>query len=893
MMPKQTKTSLYVCANPRCPSRHKSFQNYRAFAQHINKSVSCTRFLCNISGEKHPKKQNNAIINKFSTQTELPICDETITNFDDDNTIMHIKGADEQENVVSENILFTIDHKFTIMLLKILDDINAPDYAFEQIFKWAQQAYAETFNFIPTAGFSRQNNITFFRKMFLNHDALLPQIKSVMLPHGASSEVVTFDFVPQLLSLLQNQTLMTPENLAIDFLDPLKPYKSPTKCLDEALSGTVYQSAYKKYVIDSSKDFFVPIIQWIDRTQTTGNDRYSLKPYMFSPAIFKEKCRRQIKFWGYHGFLPKRKDTMAINQKRRMGDNIRNYHAELSVVLNSFSTSTVRLQNVWLPIGPSGSMQVNIICCILYIIQDMQEGDMLCGRFGPHIERIQRQCRACDINFGELSNPNVNCQWLYAKPMHAIAVSGDTKLQQRWSQHQLYNAFINMPFADPKRGIFGATPVDTMHCFRKGLIETFSVIIIDNLTISQKARLDTLVMNFHKRHNQTVKSSYPIMNFSRGVTGLSKLSASERVGIIFLLVMLANLDEGEAVFKAAFEQDGVRTVRHVIEILEALLTFDAWLNQDQYWKLKCHSNAMHNAQESIRMLLKLCVKRFPDHKWEVPKFHEMLHVVEDMHRFGASKNFSAQRPESLLITAAKRPGKRAPKCQNGALYDFKSAQRVVDSIHINKCFELIMTSSDNLFDNINKIVENNEIINGTGKATFGQVSKNEKHMINVSWRTKSNQEHMQLPGELLHFIHDRFGDQVIICTEFRRDKYVFRCHPNFYSNSPRFDWLRIQFDSGIFPCRLCSVVLLFSSTNNDPEYFLIVQSTTAQSSPKYGHGSVLFNEWLWSHDYFIVPPESIHSPCFVISSTDDSNRILEALPYEDWALQFTNMEQGY
>jgi len=39
----------------------------------------------------------------------------------------------------------------------------------------------------------------------------------------------------------------------------------------------------------------------------------------------------------------------------------------------------------------------------------------------------------------------------------------------------------------------------------------------------------------------------------------------------------------------------------------------------------------------------------------------MLHVVDDMEHFGASKNFSAQRPESLLIHAAKRPGGRTQK----------------------------------------------------------------------------------------------------------------------------------------------------------------------------------------------------------------------------------------
>ena len=70
---------------------------------------------------------------------------------------------------------------------------------------------------------------------------------------------------------------------------------------------------------------------------------------MFTPAIFSESFRRTIQAWGYHGFLPKPKTSSAQNQTFKLGDNIRNYHAQLQVVLSSFRTSALRLQNVRLP----------------------------------------------------------------------------------------------------------------------------------------------------------------------------------------------------------------------------------------------------------------------------------------------------------------------------------------------------------------------------------------------------------------------------------------------------------------------------------------------------------------------------------------------------------------
>jgi hypothetical protein len=62
-----------------------------------------------------------------------------------------------------------------------------------------------------------------------------------------------------------------------------------------------------------------------------------------------------------------------------MSDAIQNYHKELNGVLESFRKFSPQLRGVYLPICPKGEMCFNIVTCVLFIIQDMQEGDMLCG----------------------------------------------------------------------------------------------------------------------------------------------------------------------------------------------------------------------------------------------------------------------------------------------------------------------------------------------------------------------------------------------------------------------------------------------------------------------------------------------------------------------------------
>jgi hypothetical protein len=346
---------------------------------------------------------------------------------------------------------------------------------------------------------------------------------------------------------------MIQDNLVLDIQNPLQQYTSPDGNIGGALSGLVYREAYSKYVKHPERELFFPIIQWINCTSMTGNDRFSLKPYMFSPAKFTEKFRRSIEAWGYHGFLPKSRASSAHNQIQPQGDNHCKWHAQLKVVLHTFTTANDRLKNVILPIGTTGQMILDVKTCILFIIQDMQEGDMLCGRFGTHTLKVQRQCRVCNVNYDDLDKLTDPCCYVYAGPMVRIASCLNDVLRQRWSQHALDNAYNHVPLADPIRGIFGATPVETMHAFRKGVIEVVTFLVLNNIPKRQKAALDRLAVRFHKSHCQSYCKAYPATDFSNGITNLTKISAAERLGLVFLFVILAQYNEGWVILDTALQ----------------------------------------------------------------------------------------------------------------------------------------------------------------------------------------------------------------------------------------------------------------------------------------------------------------------------------------------------
>ena len=160
---------------------------------------------------------------------------------------------------------------------------------------------------------------------------------------------------------------------------------------------------------------------------------------------------------------------------------------------------------------------------LLFIIQDMQEGDMLCGRYGTHTSKVQRKCWACNVNYDDLDKLTDPCCYVYAGPTAQNALCTNYTLRQRWSQHALDNAFNHVPLADPIRGIFGATPVETMHAFRKGVIQVVTFLVLDNVPKKQKAALEQLAVRFHKSHRQSYRKAYPATDFSNGITNLTKI----------------------------------------------------------------------------------------------------------------------------------------------------------------------------------------------------------------------------------------------------------------------------------------------------------------------------------------------------------------------------------
>ena len=177
----------------------------------------------------------------------------------------------------------------------------------------------------------------------------LPKAVSVELNNTTKLDVVHFDFVSQLLCILQNKNMITKENLLIDIQNPSQMYNPTDGVLREALSGTAYHEIYNKAHANHNGTLpllVIPICLWGDTTHIDSAGRFKLEPWSFSPLIFNEVARRNHKFWGMLGYVKNLKTTSAQKKLYKKGDTIRMYHKQLISILVSLQSCDDRLKNI-------------------------------------------------------------------------------------------------------------------------------------------------------------------------------------------------------------------------------------------------------------------------------------------------------------------------------------------------------------------------------------------------------------------------------------------------------------------------------------------------------------------------------------------------------------------
>ena len=319
-------------------------------------------------------------------------------------------------------------------------------------------------------------------------------------------------------------------------------------------------------------------------------------------------------------------------------------------------------------------------------------------------------------------------------------------------QGNFWLAFFDVDFGGWPGGIFTAgCPIEALHALDNGIfkhcLEESKKSILGP---TGSANLDEVVKQWiydypRQRLFTGHRDVFPRLYFQDGISNLSDTTADTKVGQMFALVLATLTTEGNRVYREARKSSEETTV-DTIYAFEMLLSYWSWLKRDTYWKRESKSDLL-TAQWAISTLLENLQNSFPrtsGSEWNIPKFHEQLHVAYNIYLFGAHSNVHSGPHEHNHVENSKKPFKHTQKVKTKT--DFQLANRLVDRYVIDAAFKKVSKKPISNLSNVSSEYHDGVGRNGgkyivTWKREF--VGRRNRKMIycttrSFKWLTKSD-----------------------------------------------------------------------------------------------------------------------------------------------------------
>ena len=134
-------------------------------------------------------------------------------------------------------------------------------------------------------------------------------------------------------------------------------------------------------------------------------------------------------------------------------------------------------------------------------------------------------------------------------------------------------------------------------------------------------------------------------------------------------------------------------------------------------------------------------------------------------------------------------------------------------------------------------------------------------------------------------------------TEYKRDMYCFRVHPNYHNTGRWQDWVPIQFKGyeEPHPCRIEAIIPGMLNRNHLvlDDYKMVYLVVTCCTEIKQACSSVLFDIWKYNESaYHLVEATTIVAPCYVVKDTtkEEQKCALVTLDVMHWSNEFVELD---
>ena len=840
----RSKASLvfnnHQCPNPQCSALFKSqnglsnhYQWY-SICFEISKTTSLALQQDNGYDQPYVDSDNDASATSIQDDYSIDANNNNLTvaaNHLNPDTALLLEGKKRPP------IHRTPDEYFPTKLLKILDDINAPHYAYKSICEWGKEAYNSNYNFDPERT-TRKAQIK-----HLEHKHKLSYCRPYTVPvtfpqDGLQIRMTKFDFISELFSLL-NDTRLTGnmDKLDVNSDNPFTQYKPPDGHLGTFNSGAWYQNAWK-YHCKRPHHWMCPLIFGCDETLVGSHlGRASVTPLVFTLSIFSEEIRNTSRAWRPLGYVyDMHQHGKAMNNenpnkicKMKPEEKCSRYHTILKIILQDLVHIQQEggIKGVAVTLGNVQKQNITIKVPVGMILGDMQGGDKHCASIVGYSSNMARLCRACNVSGEESGDPLIQCKRMSMKKIKQYVINDDKAILKSISQNNVYCAWFDVDFGGCERGIFSAAmPIEALHAIEGGICkDVLNILFTNDLKDARCGGLDNIakaMCSWEKQYYLTSGSvkSMPRLLFKDGITSLKQLASVHVVGIMLAIVVLALTDDGKAFFEASFlaeygnkssncrsmdKRGAIKRLNDMKYVFSMILSYWSWLKKDSYWQCG-DTKACKQAENAIRVMLQELIKLWPRNEgngWFKPKIHEQLHVPHDINRNGSPRN-SYGGPLEHNHLDVKDQSKRTQMHRN--TLDYQIGTRHAESYIINHCSERMQPESedeDEQKQSADTSFSGKSIRSSHGILTLTRGGRGTMNYV-FEW-SNTTPISKNFPSEVLKFIANSFYSEfhnqtychdtmnLKLFTDYRRDGIIFRAHPNYKKNGSWNDWAMFRY----------------------------------------------------------------------------------------------------
>ena len=849
--------------------------------------------------------------------SEIVVQDET-------NTIPVLSTTGIRFSSADPGIPFSVGDVMKSRLLSLLLGTRSPLYMYDQIMSFCSTAQEAGFIF-ESCPPRRTTVLKEFQNRF-NMNDLTPQVKQAILHDGKLIDVVCFDFMAQVKNLLTNDTLMSPQNVSFDFVNPCKA-PQPTSVRSEFHTGTWWIDAHE-YLCSQPNDFLVPLMFFIDKTHTVEKGKYTMEPVLMSLGIFTTNVRNKVNAWRPIGLIPKlTSSSLSEIQSLTPDQKESDYHAVLGVILEG--VKNVQQAGGFKHIFNFGGNQftLNVKVPVGLILGDAEGLDGQCGRKKTYL-KTARMCRECDCPFDQTDNPSHECSPVGQIDYEELLIRGIKDLLDNVSQRFIYPFWYQLCFGGDPLGVNGHVPPEKLHSIQEGimdhLMELYSYMIGRPKTVkgnSNRKLFDQLFNKISKLFLHQSDRDLPRCSFNFGFHGCkTKITANERIGVMLIACVVMACDAG---IKICREESGMtnQEIRNFQGLFEGMLCYNAWFSKESFDV----GNLPQEHQSVVNYFTKLvkeCPRTTTSQGWKLAKFHQQMHTVRNIHRFGSPQVFNGGPMEKNLKFLCKLPARTSQKRKD--VMDIQSGARMVENMVIGTaCSQFLGEDIGDLQYKLEAVPVDVGIVksktggtrysllieeDGNGEFEIARVSSSSSSIC----KTGVDRDLVRVLGDqLLPFILSM--EIEVMCDHTRSDNVIFHAHPSYRGGHSWYDWAEFAWldgETGVESIVLGQIYgfielglgpssinftdprLPSSLRNQSPGVFAIIHSCKYASEPLHNYSRLLLGADLTldrhgNKGLLFVPVDCIHSPAVVVPNLGASpGKVIQIKPQSAWASLF-------